>query len=464
MQVQIVDRERELEQLRGHAAHPPALVVLRGRRRVGKSFLLRVALADQPRLVSYQAEERPAAPQLEAFAAECARIVPGNPPLAFASWADALAFLEAQARDGGPLVVVLDEFQRIAASDAGIESVIQNAWDRFDHEQVPITLILCGSALSFMDGLFQGGKPTHGRSTYRPLLLPLSYRDIAPFSPPALDEIALIERFSVLGGTPQYQRWAGQRPLPDVLRDVILTPDAPLYDDPEHLIREEEAIRERASYFGVLEAIARGASDPTAIGGRIGQTSQAVTQLLNRLAQLGYVVKVEPVEPRHTGRSRGYWKIADPYFRFWFARVLPNRSRLARGRTDEVADEILAGLPGFTSFVFEDCCREWIARHSQLGADADEIGSWWSRRSDVEVDVAAVHNDRYTLLGSCKWTTQPFANSDLIELETARDVIGPKAARAALVAFSKSGFTEHVEERAALGEVRLFRPVDLFGP
>ena len=245
---------------------------------------------------------------------------------------------------------------------------------------------------------------------------------------------------------------------------MILTPDAPLYDEPEHLIREEEAIRERASYFGVLEAIARGASDPTAIGGRVGQTSQAVTQLLNRLKELGYVVKVEPVEPRHSGRSRGFWRIADPYFRFWFARVRPNRSRLARGRTDEVADEVLTGLPSFTSFVFEDCCREWIARHSPLGADADEIGSWWSRRSDVEVDVAAVHKNRYTLLGSCKWTTQPFANSDLTALEAARDVIGPTASRAALVAFSKSGFTEHVQERAALGDVQLFRPADLFAP
>lgn len=461
MAVKVVDREREMRQLRAVVAAPPALVVLRGRRRVGKSFLLRVALPGE-RLVSYQAEENPQPLQLEAFAAECARLVPGAPELRFADWDEALGFVEALAREQGPLTVVIDEFQRVAARDESIESKIQNAWDRWDHENVPLALVLSGSALSFMAGLFQGGKPTHGRSILRPLLHPLSYRDIAAFGPTGLTPIELVERFSVLGGTPQYLRWAAQRPLAEVIEETILSPDAPLYDDPEHLIREEENIRDPGPYFGIMEAIARGYTDPTAIGGKLQISSQLATKFLSRLAELAYVARVEPLEPGHGGRARAYWKISDPYFRFWFGHVLPKRSRLARGRTKEVAREIGRTLPQITSLVFEDVCREWVGRYSELGADADAVGSWWSRRSDTEIDVVALDKRGYSLLGSCKWWTKPIGPAVLDGLYEAKARLGPQAAQARLALFSKSGFKQELNERATQEQVVLISVDDLF--
>lgn len=458
--VKVVDRERETRQLRGVVEAPPALVVLRGRRRVGKSFLLRVALPGE-RLVSYQAEVNPQPLQLEAFAAECARLLPGTPDLHFADWDAALSFIEAQAREQGPLTVVIDEFQRVAAKEEAIESKIQNAWDRWDHENVPLALVLSGSALSFMGGLFKGGKPTHGRSILRPLLHPLSYRDIAEFGPAGLTPIELIERYSVLGGTPQYLRWASGRPLAEVIEDVILSPDAPLYDDPEHLIREEENIREPGPYFGVMQAIARGYTNPTAIGGQLQISSQLATKFLDRLAELDYVTRVEPLEPRHGGRARAYWKISDPYFRFWFGQVFPNRSRLARGRIKEVARELGRALPEITSFVFEDVCREWIGRYSDLGADAVEVGSWWSRKSDTEIDVVALDRHGYSLLGSCKWWTKAIGPAVLDELYEAKAALGPKAAQARPVLFSKSGFKTELVERADAEQVVLVDAAEL---
>ena len=162
---------------------------------------------------------------------------------------------------------------------------------------------------------------------------------MAAFGPPKASPTELLERFSIIGGTPQYQRWAGRRSLTGVIEDVILSPDAPLYDDPEHLIREEEGIREPGPYFGIMEAIARGYTDPTAIAGKLQISSQLATKFL-RLAELGYVMRVEPLEPSHGGRARAYWKVSDPYFHFWFGHVFPNRSRLSRGRIKEVGAEI----------------------------------------------------------------------------------------------------------------------------
>lgn len=461
MTVRVVDRERELERLQELRASAPALVVLRGRRRVGKSFLLRVALTGG-RVVSLQAEQKPRALQLGAFARECSRLLPGAPPLAFADWNAALEFLDGQARAGGPLVVVLDEFQYLAASDPALESTIQAAWDRWDASETPIMLVLCGSAISFMAGILGGSRPAFGRSVYRPLLQPLNYRDSAAFAPKGASPVELVERFGVLGGTPQYQRWAGPRPLSDVIRQTILPTDAPLYSDPEHLIREEEGIREPGPYFGILEAIADGYTTPNAIAGRLEVSQQLAIHYLGRLEELAYVSKAEPLEPGARGGARAYWKIADPYFRFWFRYVSPNRSRLARDRIGEVAGEIKRDLPAFLGPSFEDSCRDWVGRYSPLGADALEVGSWWSRKHDVEIDVVTLEKKGYGLLGSCKWWTKPVGTNVLDKLYKAKAVLGSKAAQGRLALFSRAGFTEAVLERADAENIVLVEPADLF--
>lgn len=458
--MEIVDREREIGQLRELAGNPPALVILRGRRRVGKTFLLRASLAGD-RVVHLQAEEQPRALQLEAFARECRRLLPGAPPLAFADWGEALRFVGDHALRSAPLVVVLDEFQYLAASDPALVSTIQRVWDQWDSNTVPVMLVLSGSALSFMEGLLGAGRPTYGRSVYRPLLLPLTYRDSAGFAPNASPD-QLIERFAVLGGTPQYQRWAGTRSVGRVIAETILPPDAPLHSDPEHLVRQEEGIREPGPYFGVLQAIAEGHTGTSAIAGRLEVKQQLASQLLSRLDELGYVARMEPLEPGRKAAARGYWKISDPYLRFWFRYVLPNRSRLARGRIAEASEEIRQDLPTFVGPVFEECCREWVGRYSPLGENALAVGSWWSRKHDVEVDVVTLEKDGYGLLGSCKWTRNRVGERVLDDLYSARAVLGSKAAQARVVIFARSGFSPPLTERAARDGVTLVEPAGLF--
>lgn len=461
MPSEIVDREGEIDQLRKLAAGPPALVIIRGRRRVGKTFLLRNALTGE-RVVHLQAEEQPRALQLESFAREAGGLLPGAPPLALGSWREALQFIEEQAIRFGPLTTILDEFQYLAASDPGLVSAIQRVWDEWDAKQVPVMLVLCGSALSFMGGLLGGAKPMFGRSLYRPLILPLTYRDTRAFAPPGTPVERLIERFGVLGGTPQYQRWGGSRPLMKIIKEVILPPDAPLHSEPEHLIREEEEIREPGPYFGILQAIAEGYTNTTTIAGRLKIKQPLASQFLSRLEKLGYIAKVEPLEPGRKAASRSYWKIADPYFRFWFRYVLPNRSRLARGRIQEVAAEIEHDLPGFVGPIFEDCCREWVGRYSQFGGAALEVGSWWSRSHDLEVDVVTLEKKGYGFVGSCKWWGKQVGVNVLDELNGAKRALGAGATRARVGIFSRSGFTQPLRERADREGVELIETADLF--
>ena len=456
----LVDRELELAALRAAASTPPALIVMRGRRRVGKSHLLRVAFAGD-RVISLQAEQQPVALQLEAFATAASALLDGAPPLRFASWDQALTFVEQQAAHG-PVTVILDEFQYLGSADPSLVSLIQRTWDRWDAQQAPIVIVLCGSALSFMEGMLSASSPTFGRSSYRPLLQPLTYRDAAGFASSDATPAQKIERFALLGGTPQYHRWAGARSTRAIVSEVMLSPGAPLYAEPRHLVREELEIRDAAPYFGVLQAVARGRTRPGEVASLLQIREQHASKLIARLADLGYLDRVAPVEVAGTAPARAFLRIADQYLRFWFRNVLPNTSALERGRIDEVTDSVLDDLPAFAGRVFEECCREWIGRYSALGAAATRVGAWWSRRGDAEIDVVAADERQVLVVGSCKWAKRPVGPEAVGDLVASRTLLGARASGAALVLFARVGVDPRARERADRDGVLVVTAADLF--
>ncbi len=458
----LVDRQQEMALLLEQRESAPSLVVLRGRRRVGKTFLLAHAFAGEG-VVSYQADEQPRAVQLAAFAAELARLLPGTPPLSFGSWDAAFEFLGTQAAVR-PLVVVIDEFQYACLSEPALPSIVQRHWDGWDASGAPICLVLSGSALSFMEGLLSRDAPLHGRATFRPAIDPLDYRDAREFAPASSSPQELVERYAVIGGTPQYQLWAGQRPLRSVVCEAILRKGAPLYEEPLTLVREERGVRDPKRYFGVLAAIASGRTRNADIGSLLELPSSNVATVLERLAALGYVRERTPVSP-NARRRRGFWQIDDPFFRFWFRRVAPNRSRLDRGEAiDAVWDQVAADLDTYVGRAFEDVCRHWLARYSQIeeARTANAIGSWWSRDGRHEIDIACADRRQYTLFGSCKWSRRAVGEDALDALLASRDAAEGRTANARLAIFARRGFTPSLQRRAASEDVLLLNAADLF--
>lgn len=454
-----INRTRELSALRDAADNAPALVVVSGRRRVGKSALLDAAFEGR-RLLSFQADEQDERGQLELLAEEASRLLPGQPPLRFDDWPAAIRFIEAQAA-AEPLVVVLDEFQWLCAAQRALPSMLQRAWDGWQRQSVPVVLVLAGSALSFMDGLLAHGSPLYGRATLRPRVEPLDYRDSALFVPDLKAEAA-IRRFAVLGGTPQYQVWAGSLPLARIIRERVLERGAPMYEEPLHLLRQGEGVRTPATYLSVLRVIAAGATQHNEISTKTTLSTANLSEKLARLRALGYVRVREPTGPAESP-ARGTYELADPFFRFWFRYVFPRRSRLERGLVDEVYSEIDGDLDNLMGPAFEECCRAWAgstAGAKRLG-EVDEIGSWQSRDGQTEIDVVGVRRGRYELVGSCKWRRRADERV-LDELINARDRMG-KASRARLAVFARDGFTDGLLARASGEDVQLVALADLFG-
>lgn len=455
----MVDRGREAAQIEEAAKSTPALIVVIGRRRVGKSFLLAHMFTAQ-RTVSLQGDEQSEQAHLDLLAAETGRVLLGAPALAFSSWDDALSFLGEQARRE-PLTVILDEFQWLKAAQPALDSIIQRHWDRWDGEGVKLTLVLCGSALTLMERLLDRGAPLFGRALARPRLQPLDFREAAAFADTD-DPEALLRRWAVLGGTPQYLLWAGRGEVQEVIERRILAKDAPLYDEPRHLLREGEGIRDSGTYLAILRALAGGATHHNEIAQRAGVPTGNLARKIERLEDLGYVDRRRRMAAGGEEGRVGY-EISDPYFRFWFRYVAGNRSRLERGRVQEVLPEILADLDNTMGWAFERCCRDWVSGYAEEASvgSPQEIGSWWSRDGKTEVDIVGVRKHRYVLVGSCKW--RRVADVDVLAgLFRQRDALGPKAAGAKLAIFARDGFTGALRSRAEAEQVLLLTAADLF--
>jgi uncharacterized protein len=455
----LVDRECEQRQMLEAAASPPALIVVIGRRRVGKSFLLARTFTDE-RTVSFQGDEQSERQHLDLLAGEAGRTLLGTDALSFAAWEDAFRFFGEQARRE-PLTVILDEFQWLKAAQGALDSIIQRHWDEWDRDGVPITLVLSGSALTLMERLLDRGAPLFGRASAQPRLQPLDYRESAAFAGTS-DPVKLLRRWAVLGGTPQYQLWAGKGPLERVIAERILAKDASLYDDPRHLLREGEGIRDPGTYLAILGAVAKGATHHNQIAQQARVPTGNLLRKMERLEDLGYIVPRYPLAA-DGNEDRSSYQIADPYFRFWFRYLAPNRSRLESGRVDQVRDEVLADLDNIMGWAFEQCCRRWLrayAAEDSIGAP-QQIGSWWSRNGQIEVDVVGVRKHRYVLVGSCKW--RRIADVDVLEdLYAKQEQLGPRAASAQRVLFAREDFTAGLRARAATDDVLLISAADLF--
>jgi hypothetical protein len=454
----MIDRDLELARLREAIAHPPQLVILRGRRRVGKSFLLTHALARE-RGVFFQADEQDERSHLDMLAREVARLLGPRVPLRFESWDEALETVGELAREQ-PLTIVLDEFQWLLAAQPSLESIVQRHWDGWQRNRVPVTLVLSGSALRLMEELLAPGAPLFGRADYRPLLEPLDFRDASRFASARLSAEAKLRRHAVLGGTPQYQVWAGRGALSEAIARRILSRGESLYEEPLHLLREEQAIRDPGTYFAIVREVAAGRTTVSEISNGTQVPVPNLTKMLRRLVELGYLEARAPLSTQGPEARRSSYRLADPFFRFWFRFVFPNRSLLERGRVKEVLRIVERDMDAYMGLAFKDCCREWVGRFAGGALPASQqLGSWWSRDGQTEVDIVGTSRGRYDLLASCKWSKSapPAALEQLLEQ---RDAL-PRGGGARLAVFAR-GFSKALRQRAEEEDTALIGIEQLF--
>ncbi len=454
----VFDRDRDWTALEEFASAPdpsPRIGIVHGRRRQGKSFLLR-ALVSQGRGLYHQALEEERVPALRRVGAVIGEDAGVAGVLEYSDWDAAIRALAERA--GPDRVIVLDEYPYLLQQSPELSSVIQTVFDEArSGSRPPFRMLLCGSAVSVMTSLLSGQRALRGRAMLDLSLVPFDFRQAADFWQVEDPQVAFLVH-AVVGGTPGY------RPLlagnaPERTEDFyawlaagVLNPAHAMFREADYLLTEDPAMTDRALYQSVLAAIAGGRHTRNAIGSLLQRDDAALRHPLLVLERAGFIRRDEDL----LRAKRPLLGIDDPFLRFSTAIVRPQTARLEAGEARAVWDSVKSTfLSAVVGPHFEHLARTWTARFASaetLGGAAARVGftqlSDAQARTSVEIDVvvlgagSSAGRVRVLAIGEAKGGPAVRGLADLRKLERVRDLLNRRAdaARAKLLLFARSGF------------------------
>ena len=451
-----VGRKRELGKLGallgrvadgGRTGRPGVAVLMRGRRRVGKSRLVEefVTRAGIPH-VYFTAAAQPAAElELRQFSAAVRASDLERARNVFSvqepdSWDAALLLLAHSLPTDQASIVVIDEMPYLIRSDPGFEGTLQKLFDR-EFSRLPVLLICIGSDLSMMEAINEYGRPLHQRATEM-VVPPLSPAEVAEMI--SLDAASAVDAYLVSGGLPLIlEEWPPGATVMDYLGRAAIDPTSALVVSGERSLAAEFPPDSQAR--GVLGAIGTGERSYSLIARAAGGVPQAsMSRSLQVLTAKRMISVDSPLSTRPSKDTR--YSVADPHLRFWLAFLGPYLAEIERGRGDLVLARITASWPSWRGRAVEPVIREGL-RRLPAGTLPDEtraIGGYWTRTNQVEVDIVGADREpvarAITFVGSIKWQERrPFDAHDLTALVRHRDRVPGADENTPMVAVSRTG-------------------------
>jgi hypothetical protein len=458
-----LDRSAELRRLQRwwEDGSDPFPLVLYGRRRTGKTWLLR-EFAHGREADIFVCDSRAEGDQLSHFARVLEGSVGVRPAIADVRSFYGILF---QRATGMRRLAVIDEFPMLLGTGSAADSSLAATLDEVAGAS-GLKLVLCGSQVSTMESLLAERAPLHGRGTTL-LLAPLRFDEALGFLPD-LPPADLIMRYAIAGGMPLYLRRLGRRGgLKTIVCEDILSPLGPFFDEVRDVLNME--LTSTATHFSLLAALAGAPSLPwDELIARSRVEESVASKYIRILEDLHIVRAANPVLAPPNARRRRYG-LADPFMRFWFRFVFPHQSELAAGMRpfDHYDRSIAPFLSEHVAPVFEDICRTWARK--TYGPITETVGGWWGLarhdlrrkkvRSTEEIDVVGVRGTRITVVGECRWRREPMPREvldDLLEHKLpALAQTGADVSSARVVLFSRGGFRRALVEEARGGSVEL---------
>ncbi|MGH9163792.1 MAG: ATP-binding protein [Vicinamibacteraceae bacterium] len=478
----IIDREAEVQRLRELLARrAPQLVLMYGRRRVGKTYLLSRAWNGEKISTFYftASETTPAQNRhslLDAFATWSGEHVHAED---YPTWRSVFRLL-LDHRAPEPLVVTIDEFQYLGESPRDLTAVaseLNAAWE-MRRPARPLLFIIAGSAIRTLESLNAGGSPLYGRVAWHARLRPFNYwyaGQLAGFTD--LRDRACA--YGIFGGIPRYLAPIDpSRSLGKNVTDLVLAPSGEVRELVQTALLQEQGLREIPKYAAILRAIGAGRTDLNEIAQGTGlPADSALREKIERLITLDYVRSVRNLgaAPREPYRYR----VSDPAMRFYYDLVAPFESTLATQSPAAVwRQRIVRTLDTYMGLIFESIAEEACYRLAEpLGLPlVREWGRWEGRdraRQPVEVDIASLLLDGRALTGAVKWNRKPLdvdvhtKHLNMIDRLAEAGIAWARNARkptSPLLYVAAGGFTDRFRRaaRATRDEVYLWTLDDLY--
>lgn len=449
-----INRMQELNTLEEQYNMPTSsMVILYGRRRVGKTALVSEFLKKHMNTLYYLATEESETLNLRAFKEQVSEYT-ANELLksANADWYTVFKTI-CEYKTETKKIIVIDEFQYIGENNNAFPSIMQKIWDTL-LKDANIMLILCGSLITLMKKqTLDYGSPLYGRRTAQIKLKQIPFKHYGEFYKDKTNK-ELLPFYAVTGGVPKYiETFLGVEDLYDAIEQRILNTRSYLYEEPYFLLQKE--VSEIGSYFSLIKAIATGNRKLSEISAAIGVKQTSLTKYLKTLIDLDLLEREIPVTESVPEKSKsGLYKIKDNFIAFWFKFVYPYRSYLEKGETAFVLTQIKKGfVQNYASYVYEDVCREkmWELSASDLwDFHFDKVGRYWGSKAD-ETDIVAIDTkDKNLVLGECKYSASEKGLAVLHALQSRAQALKELtgATNVEYIIFGNSGFTQGLSDEA----------------
>lgn len=322
-------------------------------------------------------------------------------------------------RTGKRFTLCLDEFPYMAEQSPELPSVLQKL---IDAKMLKFNLVLCGSSMSMMYGMFlDSTAPLYGRADEIMRLSPLRL----PYLKEALrlDSISAVEEYAVWGGVPRY--WELRErcdSLDDALKHYVFSPEGSLYEEPAKIFRDD--VKDIVKTSTIMSYIGMGANRLSEIASRCGTPATSLSRPLKKLLDLGYLTRELPFGSDESNAKKSLYKIADPFLSFYHRFVVPNRSFIELGRISTVERLLAAHFTEHIGMQWEKLCRDAITGNELNGVLFGRAQRWWGhvlneegKPEQMEFDVVAESMEgKLLLVGECKWSREDNISRLLAEL------------------------------------------------
>jgi AAA+ ATPase superfamily predicted ATPase len=447
-----VNREIEISRLnKALNQEKTQLVILYGRRRCGKSTLLKRMMDKDS--VYFSADMRETPLQIKAFSERIEKEVPGFSDPVYPGWDSVFRSLNRALKDR--ITVCIDEFPYLVKNSPELPSLLQNIHDDDAHSNY--NLILCGSSQMMMHDMVLNRKaPLYGRAGEIMKINPMSVFYLMKYL--KISAIDAVTEYSIWGGVPRY--WEIRKTSDDLDKALsyhVLNQHGLLADEPERLFSDE--IRTSVQAYTLLSLIGSGSHRVTELASRMEKPSTHLSGVLAFLTELRYIRREIPYGESLRSTKKTLYKIDDPFLNFWFTFVVTEKSRINLGLTSQALKRVNKNLPLFTSNSWEELCRQSVPF---LFKDIEfkPAGRWWGKGLDgepMEIDVIAESSDRKTLLiGESKWTDSVDIDYEITNLKgKIKNLTFPKGKRLMPALFIKHKSIDYKDD------VLIFDPDDV---
>lgn len=403
----LIDRTAEIDRIsEALRREDTQFIVIYGRRRIGKSTLIKHIVNKQNRVIYFLSDTSSETIQRAAFAKAIACMIDGFDKVIYPDWESLLRSLNRQLTER--TLVCIDEFPYLVKSCEALPSIIQKL---LNEKPMKFDLVLCGSSQQLMHGyVLNKQSPLYGLANEIIKMQPIP----APYISEALqcDAVQAVKEYAIWGGVPRY--WELRKDYSDLetaIRKILLDPQGILIEEPQRLLRDD--MRDTVQASSLLTIIGNGANKPSEIASRVGKDTNAISEPLAKLRDLGYINREVPFGENAKKSKKGLYHINDSLLTFHYKFIAPYRSLLELGKTDAVMQVVHAQLPQFIGQCWELLCRNYVSGNMIEGVLYNVASRWWGKifppetkeGKMVELDVVAESIDKkHILIGECKWT------------------------------------------------------------